>query len=198
MNVLTHYLMWSAGLARPTTQTSEAERACLAGHAAGRMRLAEVGVWHGVTTCVLRRSMASGAVLFAVDPYPAGRLGVSFQRRIARRNVARMDKGRVEWLRMTGSDAAKYLAENHLGPVDFAFIDGDHSYDGLRSDWEGWSPLAAPGGIIALHDSRSSATRPIDNAGSARYTRDVIRGDSRFELIDEVDTLSVFRRRSLP
>jgi predicted O-methyltransferase YrrM len=141
--------------------------------------------------------MDPDAVLFAIDPYQVGRLGVSFHRRIARREVSQVRRGRVDWLRMTGADAARYLAENRLGLVEFVFIDGDHSYDGLRADWQGWAPLVTPGGVVALHDSRSSATRAIDDAGSARYTRDVIQYDSRFELIDHVDTLSVFRRRSI-
>jgi predicted O-methyltransferase YrrM len=36
--------------------------------------------------------------------------------------------------------------------VDFLFIDGDHSYEGVRSDFETYQSLVRPGGIIALHD----------------------------------------------
>lgn len=194
MRVLTHYLSWAVGLATATTQTTDAERACLARHATGRRRLAEVGVWHGVTTCVLKRAMDPVGVLYAIDPYPVGRLGVSFPRRIARHAVSRARGGRVEWMRMTGADAARYMADKHLGPVDFVFIDGDHSYDGLRADWEGWAPLVAPGGVVALHDSRSSADRRIEDAGSARYTRERIHPDPRFAVVEEVDTVSVLRR----
>lgn len=35
----------------------------------------------------------------------------------------------------------------------FAFIDGDHSYEGVRADWLNYSPLVAPGGLIAFHDT---------------------------------------------
>jgi predicted O-methyltransferase YrrM len=37
-------------------------------------------------------------------------------------------------------------------PVDFLFIDGDHSYAGVKADFELYAPLVRPGGIIALHD----------------------------------------------
>ncbi len=37
-------------------------------------------------------------------------------------------------------------------PVDFLFIDGDHSYAGVRADFELYSPLVRDGGLIALHD----------------------------------------------
>lgn len=36
--------------------------------------------------------------------------------------------------------------------LDFLFIDADHSYEGVKMDFEMYSPLVKPGGIIALHD----------------------------------------------
>ena len=36
--------------------------------------------------------------------------------------------------------------------LDLLFIDGDHSYDGVRRDFEMYSPLARKGGVIAFHD----------------------------------------------
>jgi hypothetical protein len=32
------------------------------------------------------------------------------------------------------------------------FIDGDHTYEGVRRDFEMYSPLVRKGGIIAFHD----------------------------------------------
>ncbi|OLE02278.1 MAG: hypothetical protein AUI36_43495 [Cyanobacteria bacterium 13_1_40CM_2_61_4] len=58
----------------------------------GNSGLAEIGVWHGVTTCRLRSKMASDGVLFAVDPYPIGCLGFSAQRYIARKELGRGSK----------------------------------------------------------------------------------------------------------
>jgi len=37
-------------------------------------------------------------------------------------------------------------------PIDFLFIDGDHTYAGVRQDWEQYSPLVRSGGLIASHD----------------------------------------------
>jgi predicted O-methyltransferase YrrM len=36
--------------------------------------------------------------------------------------------------------------------VDFLFIDGDHTYEGVKADFETYSPLVRKGGMIALHD----------------------------------------------
>jgi cephalosporin hydroxylase len=36
--------------------------------------------------------------------------------------------------------------------IDFLFIDGDHTYTGVRRDFEIWSALVKPGGYVAFHD----------------------------------------------
>jgi cephalosporin hydroxylase len=37
-------------------------------------------------------------------------------------------------------------------PIDFLFIDGGHTYQQVKKDFEMYSPLVRDGGIIALHD----------------------------------------------
>ena len=39
-------------------------------------------------------------------------------------------------------------------PIDFLFIDADHRYEGVKRDFELYSPLVRPGGLIAFHDIR--------------------------------------------
>jgi predicted O-methyltransferase YrrM len=195
MKTLVHFLKYQFGLVQAETSVTKAEWDCMALHASGRRCLVEIGVWHGVTTCRLRQVMAPDGILYAVDPYPVGRIGISMPRRIAHSEVGRVRNGRVQWVRETGSDAAQGLAAELVGRVEFVFIDGDHSYDGLRSDWEGWSGLVAPGGSVALHDSRSSPARRIDDAGSVRFASEVILADPRYEVADTIDSLTVLRRR---
>jgi len=38
-------------------------------------------------------------------------------------------------------------------PVDVLHIDGDHSREGALRDWELYSPLVRPGGLVLLHDA---------------------------------------------
>ena len=190
-----HYALWRVGLAAAETQLTLSERDCLRRYARDRRVLVEIGVWHGVTTRLLREVMAKDGTLMAVDPFIPGRLGFSPQRLIARHEVARSSRGSVEFLRTTGADAAALYASRDLPPVDFVFVDGDHSLEAVTEDWSGWSPLVRTGGVVALHDSRSSLERQIDDTGSAVFTREVIRRDERFEVIDEIDTITVVRRR---
>ena len=63
-------------------------------------------------------------------------------------------------------------------PLDLLFIDGDHSYDGVRADFELYGRLVRPGGLIALHDvnedfrTRRGVETPVDlRRGAALLAR---------------------------
>jgi hypothetical protein len=42
--------------------------------------------------------------------------------------------------------------DNNEEWIDFLFIDGDHTYEGVRKDFDMYSPFVKKGGIIAFHD----------------------------------------------
>lgn len=60
-------------------------------------------------------------------------------------HLLRMDSHKEE----TVEEIKKILNGNSL---DFIFIDGDHSYDGVKKDYEMYRNLVKIGGIIAFHD----------------------------------------------
>jgi predicted O-methyltransferase YrrM len=89
------------------------------------------------------------------------------------------------------------LYAEHAAPrFDFVFVDGDHSWEGIKGDWEGWSKLIAPRGIIAFHDSRSTPAREIDDAGSVQFMQQVIARDPLFTTVETKDSLTVLQRVS--
>jgi predicted O-methyltransferase YrrM len=194
INTVLHFIRWRLGLEPPQALTTDGEVACLERHAEGKKRLAEIGVWEGVTTCRLRRVMASDACLYAVDPYFKGRLGFSTHRAIATDEVSQVGNGTVVWVRETAVSAARNASAIGREPFDFVFLDALHTYEGLRDEWESWSPLVAPGGVIAIHDSRASG-KNSDDSGSVRYTNEAVLPDRRFDVIDTVDSLTVLQRR---
>ena len=59
--------------------------------------------------------------------------------------------------RSTADYVAAILGPNKL---DFLFIDGDHSHNGVRRDFELYKPLVRPGGMIAFHDILPRANLP--------------------------------------
>lgn len=158
MRTALHLARWWLGVDAAQTQTTPAERACLVRWATGRRVAVEIGVFEGVTTAALRRALAPDAILFAIDPFFPGRLGICYGRWIARGEVARAGSARVVWLRCLGRDAPPRFRAFSGAPADFVFVDADHSYEGIRGDFEAWRPLIAEGGIIAFHDSAPSPT----------------------------------------
>jgi predicted O-methyltransferase YrrM len=74
------------------------------------------------------------------------------------------------------------------GAIDFLFIDGDHTYDGVRSDFETYGPLVRPGGMIALHDIVQNPTLPPDHVGEVhRFWPELKRNFRSLELLDPTD-----------
>jgi glycosyltransferase involved in cell wall biosynthesis len=65
--------------------------------------------------------------------------------------------------------------------VDFAFIDGDHSYESVTADLAAWWPKIRPGGVLAGHDYRQGAPWLVD---VTRAVHDFFRtGDATHPLV---------------
>ena len=190
-----HFLLWRLGIAAARSKTTPAEHKCLQRHAANRCKLVEIGVWHGVTTRLLRSAMAPDGILFAIDPFPASRFGFSWEKQIAHGEVRREANGQVHFLEMTSAAAADHV-RGSFEPLDFVFFDGDHSYKGLALDWSLWAPQVAPGGIIALHDTQSYPDPNTAPTESVRFTRETILADPRFAVLECVDSMTVLMRKS--
>jgi hypothetical protein len=187
VNALPRFLRWRFGLETITPWAEPAETACVIEHARGKRRLAEVGVWEGGTTKHLRTAMAPDGVLFAIDPFPVGRLGFSYQQSIAHAEVARIRNGAVVWLRMRGEEAARDPRVT-AAPFDFVLLDSDHTYDLLRAEWAAWAPLVS--GVIAVHDVIGDP-----EVASVRCAREHIFTDARFSLVATAGSLAVLARR---
>jgi predicted O-methyltransferase YrrM len=180
-------VMHRLGLWPADTQVTAEERRCLVDYVAGRRSIVEIGVYHGATTALLARAMAPNGILYGIDPHPPGRLGFSLERAIARREIARAGARRVVLIQARSDQAARGWRQ----PIDFLFIDGDHSWEGLARDWRDWSPHVVPGGVVALHDSRPSGH---EEHGSVRYAREHIFPDPRFRQRAAVGVLTVLER----
>jgi predicted O-methyltransferase YrrM len=172
-------------------QVSEAEGQLLERSAAGARSLVEIGIAEGGSAWHLRRSMDPQGTLTLIDTYPAV-LGMNMSRIIARRLVDGVDRGIVEWLR-TRSDEAVHGWNR---PIDFLFIDGDHSYEAVARDFEDWSPHVLPEGTIAFHDALTGASWMDESFGSARFVSELNGADGEWRMVEGVDSLAVFRRRA--
>lgn len=115
----------------------------------------EIGTRNGGTFFVLCRLADPSAVAISLD-LPGGRFGggyTIFQVPILRH--MRQSHQTVHLVRSnshldpTLQRISKVLGDRRL---DLLFIDGDHTYEGVKRDFEMYSPLVKTGGIIAFHD----------------------------------------------
>lgn len=54
-------------------------------------------------------------------------------------------------------------------PIKFLFIDADHSYDGVKKDFELFEPFVVSGGLIGMHD-----IDPVGHPGVFKYFKEVM------------------------
>ena len=115
----------------------------------------EIGTNYGGTLLLLCSVSSPTAQIISVD-LPSGRFGGGYPKRKIplfrqfpksgqRLHLIRGDSHRQE----TKKRALRILNGK---PLDYLFLDGDHTYEGVRQDFEMYAPLVRSGGIIALHD----------------------------------------------
>jgi predicted O-methyltransferase YrrM len=114
----------------------------------------ELGTFHGGTLFLFARVAAPDATLVTVD-MNAGTFGGAYPSTWAPlfRSFAR-EKQKIHLVRGDSHSASTHARVSSLlrQSVDFLFIDGDHTYEGVCADFEMYSPLVRRGGLIALHD----------------------------------------------
>lgn len=122
----------------------------------------ELGSWVGLTTSYLAaacRARGQGDVI-AVDTFAGTKEGGETYASAAKYGGSTLDaftsniraSGLADRIQMRVGLTTE-MADRHDGrAVRFLLIDADHSYDGVKADFECWSPLVAPGGYIVFHD----------------------------------------------
>jgi predicted O-methyltransferase YrrM len=119
-------------------------------------RLCEIGTSAGGTLYALTRVAEPDGVIVSVD------LTIPLTTRSARSKLARADQRVVSIEGDSQDEPTKTAVQRAVGgePLDVLFIDGDHSYEGVRADFERYSGLVREGGIVGLHDiNEDFATR---------------------------------------
>ncbi len=118
-------------------------------------RVMEIGTANGGTLLMFSRVMAPDGRLISID-LPGGPGGGGYPEwKVPLYRAFAMPGQDLELIRGDTHDpdalrrTEAWLAGDRL---DFLFIDGDHSYEGVKQDFETFGPLVRPGGIIAFHD----------------------------------------------
>jgi len=115
----------------------------------------EIGTYRGGTLRCWGSVCPSTTQFFSID-LPGGDFGGGYNSSDVDTFRGYLRPGQsLRCLRADSHDPTTYNAlVDALGGrrIDFLFIDGDHTYEGVRRDYELYGTLVRPGGIIALHD----------------------------------------------
>lgn len=121
-------------------------------HVKGAKSLLEIGSRFGKSIQVMSKQLAPKSRVVSVDlPYTGGYGHQPDPEPILRQTIAEIGAEGHETHLFLGNSRAPTLvkAVQDLGPYDFCFIDGDHSYEGVKADWENYGPHAK---VVAFHD----------------------------------------------
>lgn len=118
-------------------------------------RVLEIGTARGGTLFCFANLVSDDAELVSVD-LPGGRFGGGYP--AWKKRLYRSFVGPEQTLHLVRADSHRdetlQLIDGLLDGrgLDFLFIDGDHTYEGVKEDFTMYSPLVSDGGLIALHD----------------------------------------------
>jgi predicted O-methyltransferase YrrM len=142
----------------------------------------EIGSARGKSACFVGMALKENGrgKLYAIDPHmpTAWNDTESVETYpIIRRHISELGLADyVEVVRRTSHEAA---ADWSL-PIDMIFIDGDHSYEGVRRDFELFLPHVKETGIIVFHDTMWDLTTGAasrDDMGVPRFVEELrVRG----------------------
>ena len=140
--------------------------------------IVEVGTFKGETTRILSR--LTDTIIVTIDNYSEG---------TDPKSVYDYLKDRPNILIVIGESAT--ISKNWIGDIRFLFIDTNHSYESVKTDFLYWSPFVVEKGIVAFHDVRSTI---VQHQGVGRFVDELL-STLQWELIEYVGSIAFIRRK---
>lgn len=115
----------------------------------------EIGTARGGTLFALCSLSDPTATIISLD-LPGGPFGGGY--RWYHASIFRLFPGLTQTLHLIRGDSHEQSSKDRVEAalagkqLDFLLIDGDHSYEGVKRDFEMYSPLVRRGGLVAFHD----------------------------------------------
>lgn len=154
--------------------------------------IVEIGGEWGRSAGAFARGAAPETNIYTVDLFPDD-LHAAHLANLAEAGFA----GRTSQFQ---ADSHRALHADHIMAADqeisLLFIDGDHTYEGVKADIHVWTRFVAIGGFVIFHDV-AQVTNKMPHQLHFEVTcaiMDWLNAQSDFEAVEQVDTIAVFRR----
>lgn len=158
-----HVEMLNVGNREPGTSTTIFELSCIlmGMHEVDAKKVIEIGTFNGNTTLNIATNLpADGEVVtidlpvegdtsYALDIDGADKRNVTDRNRVGIQFQEHTSKDKI---RQVFGDSARLDFESLGGPFDFAFIDGCHDYNYVKSDTDNILKVMRKGGLVMWHD----------------------------------------------
>jgi len=120
-------------------------------------RLVELGTWKGMSYlgfCQAIKELGTGTAAFAVDTWQGDSQTGLMGRGALRPLTAINDEHYASFSTLIRSTFDEALTRFDTGTIDLLHIDGLHTYEAVRHDFETWSPKLANPAVVLFHDTR--------------------------------------------
>jgi predicted O-methyltransferase YrrM len=153
---------------------------------------AEIGRFKGGSTFVLASALPDGVELWSYDAHVALRPDMPGKELDAELGDALRRFGLADKVHLLVADSR--TADPPPEPLELLFVDGDHSYEGAKRDYERWSPFVRPGGHLLFHDAVDTGGYGNTYPGVARVAAEVA-DDDRWDTQPAAGSIAHFVRR---
>lgn len=125
-----------------------------------KLVIVEIGAWLGKSSFYLVERHSNKGDIYIVDTWQGADDSLETAHKLATltdifilfmKNM-KVHLGKFIPFRALSCDSAAFFEDNS---VDFIFIDGDHTYEGVKEDIASWLPKLSKGGTIGGHDYTS-------------------------------------------
>jgi predicted O-methyltransferase YrrM len=144
----------------------------------------EIGRYYGGSTVLLAAAIGKAGKLYSIDICPNNQ-----------------DKELIDVLKETDLSGRVELIINDANLIeinddlDFAFIDGDHTYEGARLDHNRWGKKIKEGGILIHHDMGKSRNYSTQISDLEELYNDILHYQKDcLEVIATAGSMVVFRK----
>lgn len=155
-------------------------------------KVIEIGRYKGGSTIVIAAAMEKQGQFWSIDigeketRLHSGRLQRAFDEQI-KDICKRFDLG----VNLVVGDSQ--IVEIDTGPVDLVFIDGDHSYDGVRNDFERFGRRVHIGGAVLFDDAVDEGIFKTHSDTVGRLLKEIV-NEGEFRLVKTVNRLAHLER----
>jgi predicted O-methyltransferase YrrM len=157
-------------------------------HGLRNATVAEIGRSKGGSTLLLAAALGDGSHVYSYDLHVKATAGAESDAEL-RRVLERY--GLAERVTLVVGDSR--TAEPPPAQCELVLVDGDHSYEGVRADFDAWHDRVRPGGHMLFHDAvGGQLSRPHE--GVIRFVEELKRENRGFERRSEAGTLVDFER----